>query len=157
MSGIVLFREQNGKVSWFITKHNEKNEWELPKVVVRKGESSVRAVIRIMGEKGGMTTRVLEEAGRTSATVTTDNKTSPQKTFFYLMMLRSGSSDTIGFGEYAWLEYPKAASRLTSKKEKSILKSAKELLKAWKKERKNHPEEEEEEEPIEITAQEGAE
>lgn len=151
IAGATLFREQNGKVTWFVNKRSEDNSWELPKVIVRKGESSVRATLRILGEKGGMTTRVLEESGRYNNTVTTDNKVTPQKLIYYLVLLKSGSSETIGFGEYSWLEYPKAFNKLTSKKEKSMLKSAKEMLKIWKKERKNRHEEEEEEEQVEVS------
>jgi len=137
ISVAVLFREQQGKVSWFVTKKSDDNTWELPKVIVRKGESSVRAIIRVMGEKGGMTTRVLEEAGRTNGVVTSDNKTIQQRFIYYLILLKAGSSEAVGFGEYAWLEYSKAFKKLTSKKEKTMLKSAKETPKIWKKEKKN--------------------
>ncbi len=138
----VLFREIDGKTSWFVTKKTEDNSWELPKVIVRKGESSVRAILRIMGEKGGMTTRVLEEAGRTNSVVTSDNKVIQQRIIYYLILLKNGSNEAVGFGENAWLEYPKALLKLTSKKEKQMLKSAKEMLKVWKKERKNRKAEE---------------
>lgn len=138
----ILFREQQGKTSWFLVKHSDSNEWELPKVIVRKGESSVRAALRIMGEKGGMTTKVLEEAGRAGGAVTTsDNKTTSQRYLYYLMILKNGSKETIGFGEYLWLEYTKAFKKLSSKREKTMLKSAKETLKKWKKEKKGKKEE----------------
>ncbi len=138
----VLFREQGGKTSWFITKKPEDNSWEFPKVIVRKGESSVRATLRIMGEKGGMTTKVLEEAGRTNSVVNSDNKVLQQRIIYYLILLKNGSNEAVGFGENVWLEYPKALLKLTSKKEKQMLKSAKEMLKIWKKERKNRKVEE---------------
>src|SRR5512135_1631223 len=105
ISGGVLLREQSGKIQWFTSKDQEGDGWELPKVVVRKGESSVRAILRIMGEKGGMTTKVLEEAGRIGGVKTVNNKTQTQKQIYYLMVLKSGSKDAIGFGEHMWLEY----------------------------------------------------
>jgi len=142
ISVAVLFRELNGKTSWFITKKNEDNTWEFPSVIVRKGESSVRAILRILGEKGGMTTRVLEEAGRTNSVVNSDNKVYQQRVIYYLILLKNGTNDTVGFGESLWAEYPKGSLKLSSKKEKAMLKSAKEMLKIWKKEQKNRKEEE---------------
>ena len=137
VSGAVLFREQSGKIQWFVTEQPEGGNWEFPKVVVRKGESSVRAILRVMGEKGGMTTKVLEEAGRIHGVKTLNNKTQPQKQIFYLMILKSGSKESIGFSEYQWLEYSRASRKLVSKREKTMLKNAREIYKKWKKERQN--------------------
>lgn len=116
-----------------MTKQKDSQDWEIPKVVVRKGESSVRAVIRIMGEKGGMSTRVLEEVGRAGGTTTINGKILSQRQIYYLMLLRSGSSEAIGFEDFQWLDYTKAQKALSSKREKSMLKEAKEVLKDWNK------------------------
>lgn len=134
VSGAIVFKEQHGKSRWFIVKQNDEEEWELPKVMVRKGESSVRAALRMMGEKGGMTTRVIEEAGRAGGVITLNNKTLPQRHLYYLMLLKSGSKEAIGFGNYLWLEYANAVRKLTSKRERTMLKAAKEIWGAWKKE-----------------------
>jgi len=89
----------------------------------------------MMGEKGGITARVLEEVGRAGGVATTNGKTLPQRHIYYLMLTKLASSDSIGFPEFAWLEYSQAVKRLTSKREKTMLKSATIVLKKWKKQR----------------------
>lgn len=133
VSGAIVFKEQKGVDKWFLTKQGSDDEWEVPKVLVRKGESSVRAVLRMMGEKAGMTTRVLEEAGRAGGVTTTNNKTLPQRHIYYLMILKSGATEAIGFSDTLWLPYPNALKKLSSKREKGMLKQAKETLKLWRK------------------------
>ena len=133
VSGAVLYKEQRGKISWFIVKLPDEETWELPKVLVRRGESSVRASLRMMGEKGGMTTKVLEEAGRAGGVTTVNDKTLPQRYLYYLMVMKSGTSEPIGFPKYAWFDYGKAVRKLSSKREKQMLKAANVELKKWKK------------------------
>jgi len=129
----VIFRDNRGKRQWFVVKQKEDGEWELPKVTVRKGESSVRAVIRLTGEQAGMATRVLEEVGRATGTTMVNAKSIPQKFYYYLMILKAGGADAIGFTDFVWLEHAKAMKKLTIKKEKEMLKNAKDILKEWEK------------------------
>lgn len=135
VAGATLFRNPKEDMEWFITKSVADNKWELPKVIVRKGESSVRAVLRIMGEKGGMTTRVLEEAGRAGGVTTVGGKTIPQRHIYYLMLLKSTAGEPIGFGESEWLDFAGAVKKLSSKREQTVLKQAREEYKKWKKAR----------------------
>jgi len=138
ISGAIVFREQHGKTRWFVVKQGNGEEiWEIPKIMVRKGESSVRAALRMMGEKGGMTTRVLEEAGRAGGVVTLNNKILPQRHLYYLMLLKSGTKEAFGFGNYLWLEYANAVHKLSSKRERAMLKAARGVMETWKKERRN--------------------
>ncbi len=132
----VLCQDKESKESWFVIKNAGEETWEFPKVIVRKGESSVRAVLRIMGEKGSMTTRILEEVGRTDTVNTVNGKTVPQRVIYYLLILRSTPTEAIGFDNSDWLDYKKAIKTLSSKKEQSMLTSARDLYKLWKKERK---------------------
>jgi ADP-ribose pyrophosphatase YjhB (NUDIX family) len=136
ISGAVVAKLEEGKAKWFLTRSSSGEEWEIPKVVVRKGESSVRAALRIMGEKGGMSTRVLEEAGRAGGSTTVGDKTVPQRHIYYLMLMRQTAGEAIGFEEYEWLDYAAAGRKLTSKREKSVLKQAKEIFVEWRKKRK---------------------
>lgn len=133
VSGAVVFKESRGRVCWFLIKQLDGSEWEFPKVVVRKGESSVRAVIRMMGEKGGMSTRVLEEVGRAGGIATVNHKTLPQRHLYYLMLLRSSAGEVVGFPYYEWLEYRKALKKISSRREKVVLKHAKDIYKKWAK------------------------
>ncbi len=137
ISGAVVFKETRGKDRWFIVKQAEmggEDKWEIPKIFVRKGESSVRAAIRMMGEQGGMTARVLEEAGRSGGVATIKGKTLPKRHLYYLMILMPGEGEAIGFEAFKWLEYAKAVRKLSSKRERLILRQARKGYRIWKKE-----------------------
>ncbi|MCH7641557.1 NUDIX domain-containing protein [Patescibacteria group bacterium] len=133
VSGAVVFKEGRGKRRWFIVMQGEEDGWEIPKVFVRKGESSVRAALRMMGEQGGMTTQVLEEAGRAGGVTTVNEKILPQRHLYYLMVLLSETSEAIGFDKFQWLEYAKAVRALSSKRERVMLRQARKELRKWKK------------------------
>lgn len=137
VSAAVVFKNRKKdrrKCKWFLTKQGPDSEWELPKAVVRKGESSVKAVIRMTGEKGAMTTQVLEEAGRAGGVTTVNGKTLPQRYIYYLMILKAASDEPIGFAQHLWLEYAKAVRKLPSKRERAMLKQAKKVLRKWERE-----------------------
>ena len=68
IGGAIVFRDNRGRRQFLLVKTKEDGDWEIPKVTVRRGESSVRSVIRLTSEQGGMSTRVLEEAGRSAGT-----------------------------------------------------------------------------------------
>lgn len=134
ISGAVVFkRTRNGKIYWLIVKQGD-DKWEIPKVTVRKGESSVRASLRMMGEQAGMNARVLEEAGRSGGSTTVNGKVIPRRHIYYLIVQKS-VGEIIGFNEHAWHDYKKAMKALSLKKEKEILKQAKKELDLWMKER----------------------
>jgi len=133
VSGAIVFKEGRGKSRWLITKQAENDGWEIPKVVVRKGESSVRAAMRMMGEKGGMTTQALEEAGRAGGVTTINGKTLPQRYLYYLMLLKEPSGEAIGFAAHKWLEYAKAVRKLSSKREQTMLRQARKEYRIWNK------------------------
>lgn len=134
IGGAVIFKDSRGRRTWFIVRQGEKSDWEIPKITVRRGESSVRSVLRLMGEMAGMGAKVLEEAGRSSGAVVINGKSIPQKFYYYLLEYKAGN-EFLGFGAYQWLEYSKAVKMLVLKREKDILKSAKQVLATWEKER----------------------
>jgi len=133
VSGAIVFKKGRGKSRWLITKQAEGEGWEIPKVVVRKGESSVRASLRMMGEQGGMTTQVLEEAGRAGGVTTINGKALPQRYLYYLMVLLAPPGEAIGFAEHKWFEYAKAVRKLSSKREQTMLRQARKEYRVWKK------------------------
>lgn len=136
IGGACLFKEEDGKCFWLLVKSNPESEWELPKIVVRKVESSVRAVLRMLGEQGGMSVRILEEAGRSGGVTTVNNKVVPQRIIYYLTRQKSSEGEIIGFSEYSWLDYAKAVKKLSSKKEVQMLTGARDEYKNWLKKRK---------------------
>jgi len=133
----VVFRGNRGKTQFMLVKQKEEGDWEIPKVTVRKGESSVRAVIRMMGEQAGMTVRVLEEASRSTGNAVINGKSVSQKFYYYLMISKAGGLDAIGFHDFQWLEYGKVVKKVVLKKEKDVFRSAREVLKEWEKTHKN--------------------
>jgi len=132
IGGAIIFRENRGRCQYLVVKTADGIGWEIPKVTVRKGESSVRAVIRMTSEQGGMTVRVLEEVGRLSGNTVVNGKTISQKYYFYLLM-QKGMSEIIGFGEFKWMEINDAIKKVSLKKEQEMLKTSKDVLKVWEK------------------------
>ena len=134
IGGAVVYKEGRGKRFYWIVANKDGN-WEIPKVTVRRGESSVRATIRMTGEIVGMNARVLEEVGRYSAVVLVNGKATPQKTYYYLLFLKA-VGEIMGFEKYQWMDFKKATKAVELKREKDALKSAEELIKKWEKEKK---------------------
>ena len=132
IGGAIVFKDYRGRRKFMLVAQKEGDGWEIPKVAVRKGESSVRAVIRMTGEQAGMNARVLEEAGRINGFTTVAEKSVPQRQLFYLMFQKSGG-EIVGFEKFEWLEHDKAVKRLTLKREKEMLRAAKSVLKEWEK------------------------
>ena len=132
--GAVVYKEGRGKRFYWIVADKDGN-WEIPKVTVRRGESSVRATIRMIGEIVGMNARVLEEVGRYSAVVLINGKAVPQKTYYYLLSFKA-ATELMGFEKYQWMDFKKAIKSVELKREKEALKSAEELIKRWEKEKK---------------------
>lgn len=133
IGGAIVFRDYRGKRQFLLVQQKEDGDWEIPKITVRRGESSVRAVIRMISEQGGMSVRVLEEAGRGNGTAMVNGKSIPQKLYYYIMLQRSGGADAIGFFKTKWIEYGDATRKLQLKREKEMLKATRDYLKEWEK------------------------
>lgn len=134
IGGAVVYKEGRGRRYYWIVADKDGN-WEIPKVTVRRGESSVRAVIRMTSEIVGMNARILEEVGRHSAVVLVNGKATPQRTYYYLLVLKA-VGEIMGFEKYRWMDFKKATKAVELKREKEALWQAEELIKRWEKERK---------------------
>jgi hypothetical protein len=86
-----------------------------------------------MGEKGGMSVRVLEEAGRINGATSVNGRTLTQKYIYYLVIVKSVPKELIGFTDHVWLDYQTTLRKLSTKKEKDVLKKAYAVYKIWKK------------------------
>ena len=115
--------------TWLLVKIKPENDWEFPKSVARKGESSVRATIRMTQEQFFMNATVLEEADRFTGKAAPEEKALEKMTLYYLMLHKSGGEDLSGFAEYKWFDEKAILKKLTSKKEVNAFKMAKKLLK----------------------------
>lgn len=155
VGAVVIFKEGKGKKLFLLSK-NINGDWEILKTTARRGESSVRAVIRYATEQGNMSARVLDEIGRVSTTATINSKTVNQKIIYYLMYYKSGA-EVMGLGDTSWVDLQSGIKKLKVKKEKDFLKTANEMAKDWTKNRKKIEEENETETPeVEIDVEEPA-
>lgn len=131
IGGAVIFRDNRGKRQFLLVKTTEDGNWEIPKVTVRRGESSVRAVLRLTGEQGGITARVLEEAGRCTGNTIVNGNSVVQKYYYYLMLQKGGPGEMIGFQDFKWVKTAEIIKKLDTKREKEMFKSARKVLKEW--------------------------
>jgi hypothetical protein len=131
----VVYKKVKDKPVWFIVQQKEGADWEIPKTVARRGESSVRSVIRMMGEQAAMNVKVLEEVGRVGGGTLVAGQTVPQRTIYYLMICKE-ANEVLSFLDFDWLDYTKAARKLKSKKDLTMLKNARDLLKELDKKKK---------------------
>ncbi len=101
VAGAVVFRKaKNGRIGWFLIEDVQNKRWELPKAVVRKGESSVRTVMRVMGEQGGMNCKIIEEAGRGGRqALMVNGKKTPRRIIYYLVFGKS-AGEVLGFEKH---------------------------------------------------------
>ena len=152
ISGAIVYRAIRGKKRWFLARQSdESDEWEIPKIIARKAESSARAAMRLMMEQGGINTQVLEEAGRAGGSATINGKVVPQRHLYYIMLLKEIEEEegekkggreeeevkVIGFEESGWFEYAQAVRKLRSKRERLMLKQGRQELRKWEKAEKN--------------------
>jgi hypothetical protein len=134
VGGAVIFKEGKGK-NLFLLSKNSDGDFEILKSAVRRGESSVRAVIRYTTEQGNMNTRVLDEVGRATSSGTVNNKSVTYKYIYYLLFYKAGA-EIAGIGDISWFDYPTAAKKIKLKREKDIFKTASQMVKEWEKKRK---------------------
>jgi len=137
VSGAVVFKKaKNGRIYWLVVKQNKDSNWGIPKIIARRGESSVKAVLKMMSEQVGMTTKVLEEVGRFGGSTTINRKVIPRRVLYYLMTA-TAESEALEFYDYSWHTYSKALRILGLKKEKQMLSNAKKEYKVWLKKQEN--------------------
>lgn len=136
VAGAATYRRKNGLTEWLLVKETEDGSWELPKEAVRRAESSVRAILRTLQDVGGITARVLEEAGRATVSTTQDGKRLDQRMIFYLVRRRSAEDTKPTYAQVKWLPYSQGRRSLGLEREKRILRQANQVLKVWRKTKK---------------------
>jgi len=134
IGGAVVFKEGKGKKLFLLSKNNE-GDWEILKTTVRRGESSVRAVIRYTSEQGNMNARVLDEVGRSTGSATINSRLINQKYIYYLLYYKAGA-EVAGLGEIGWFDKEQSVKKITLKREKDMLKTANTMIKDWEKAKK---------------------
>jgi precorrin-6x reductase len=154
ISGAIVYRATKGKKRWFLARQSEGDEWEIPKIVARKAESTARAAMRLMLEQVDIDTQVLEEAGRAGGSATINGKVVSQRHLYYIMLFKEKNEEeeeenrkkrgeekkkeiVIGFEEFGWFEYAQAVRKLRSKRERLMIKQGRQELRKWEKAEKN--------------------
>ena len=129
----IIFRKtaDKKKKKWLIVKKGEDDPWELPRIMVRKTESSARGAMRMAGEQLGLTAQILEEVGRSGGATTVNGRTFSQRQLYYVMIVRDDSGEAIGFAEHEFLDYAVAVRRLPQKRDRQMLKNAREEMRKW--------------------------
>jgi len=100
----------------------------LPRTTGRRGESSVRAGIRMMAEQGGMQLKTLEEVGRSGGATKVNNKIVSQRHLYYLMIHDYGT-EVLEFADFQWIPYSKAVKKIKDKKDLKMLSVANKMQK----------------------------
>lgn len=130
MSAVLMFRGKSDKgLQWYLVKQNDEENWDFPKTIARKGESSVRAAIRLMLEAAGVKAKVLDEAGRAGGATKVNGKAVTQRNLYYLMQYQGGGEELLQFTDAQWVDDKKILKTLKNKREKSMLEAAREALK----------------------------
>lgn len=137
VGGAVVFKEGRTKKMFLLSK-NSNGDFEIPKTTVRRGESSVRSVIRYTSEQGNMNARVLDEVGRATGSATVNNRQITQKYIYYLMFYKAGA-EVMGMGDVSWFDKDQVNRKLTLKREKDMIKTAGSMIKEWEKKKKKKP------------------
>lgn len=142
ISVAIIFKEQKrGNPKWLIVKEEEEGSWTLPRIIARKTESTARAALRMSGEQLGMSTKVLEEAGRAGGVTTVNDKTAPKRELYYLVRLKAETGEAIGFHKADWFDYAGAVRKLSSKRDRKMIKAARKEYRKWKKKKEEEKEE----------------
>lgn len=138
VAGAVVYKIRAGKVFWLLVRPNKDEGWQLPKGVVRRGESSVRAAMRVILELVNLKCKVIEEAGRTTVNTTKNGSPMTKKFIFYLIQQRGKSGEeALGvLSKLTWGEFKTASKKLTNQMERKILFRAKITLAEWQKQTK---------------------
>lgn len=122
-------KKRGGSFEWLVVKPNAKTPGELPKGPVRRGESSVGAILRILREDSGMTVEVKEESGRFNQ--------GTSKFLYYLIEATGISTIKDAKKQEKWGQYSQVAKFLGTDREKKMLSQAKDVLKELQKVKKN--------------------
>lgn len=133
VSSPIVYKGVGKKRKWLLVKEEEGADWSFPTAVTRATESSVRTAIRTMGDKGGMTVKILAEAGRSGGVTKIGERVVPVRHLFYTAFVRSQKGEEIGFLETTWLPYLNAIRTLQSKRDRDMLKAARDSIQVLKK------------------------
>lgn len=141
----MLFRNCAGGVVFYANQvfllKNEKNEWVLPKGVIRNGESAWEVALRRVKVEGGIEAEILESAGGTSYEFFSISRKQPVCNEITWFIMAAASKDfkvnhELGFKDGGFYPMDTALEMITYSQDRSLVslsyKKYKEIMKVKK-------------------------
>lgn len=132
VSTAVVFKTRASKNVWLLVNTGEGEGWQLPKSVVRRTESSVRAALRTLSELAGIRGRVIEEMGKATAKSGRNGKSITRRTIYYLIQQR-GKDLIPATAKTTWVDGRGFKGKIKSAIERKILLQSRKFLLEWQK------------------------
>ncbi len=132
--GVIYRRGQGEPEVCLISTHGGRN-WQLPKGIIERGESSEEAARREVAEETGLRGDLLQRLGRIEYWYVWDYGDGPERVhkfvYFFLLRYTDGSTDDHDHeaDEARWFSLSEARKRLTHDNEQRILNLAEKALK----------------------------
>lgn len=126
----MLLRDCAGGVVFYKDKvfliQNEKNEWVMPKGLIKEGENPQDAAIRRVFEETGIEGEIVEQAGRTYYEFYSITRQKPvcNRIAWYIMESQSEEykiTETDRYSEGGFFEIPEALDMITYSQDKSLV------------------------------------
>ena len=141
-AGGIVFRQQNGKISWFIiktvsyktTKKKRKPIYKFPKGHLKDGEFLKQAALREVEEEGRIKAKIISKIGSNDYILwdKIEKKKIIKKVTFFLMEYENESDlryfDQEMVVERAWCSFEEASEKLAFDSETVLLSKAKKRL-----------------------------
>lgn len=139
-AGGVIFREVEGRIEVALISVRGGKIWGLPKGHAEQGENLARTAHREVREETGLDGKILEKIGHIEYFFSFKDEHETKRFFkivyFFLMEYTSGSVEDHDdeVDECRWIDIEKAARLMRYDDEKGILRKAKKMIKAHRKE-----------------------
>ncbi len=129
--GVVFKKDDKSKVKWLIIKPAGRNEWRLPKGLIEKSETSVKAAMREVEEESGVKAAIKEKVGIIQYFYSQDGEKILKEVIFFLMEYLEGDLNNHDeeVDKAKFVTFDEAYKRLTYETEKDILSQAVGMLK----------------------------
>jgi len=130
-AGGVVFRNVGKKNQFLLIKPAGINRWQLPKGLIKNGESSKQTALREVKEEGGVEAKIVEKLGDSRYFFVWEGKKIFKSVAYFLMkytkITKDGHDNEVD--EAKFFPFEKANKILTFKDDKGMVKKANELLK----------------------------
>ena len=130
-AGGAVYKRKKKETLWLIIKPKSYERWQLPKGMIDKGETSLKAAVREVKEEGGVVVKAGEKIDAIQYFFVFEGKKVFKTVTYFLMEYQKESKagpDKNEIDEVAFLSFKEAFNKLSFKADKDILSKAKETL-----------------------------